>query len=81
VSSATEDAARHMDGIYRYQRYIYTATRKYYLLGGDRLLNELQPDDGSIVLEILAAAPVETSSMPRDAVRMPGSSVSTFRAR
>jgi S-adenosylmethionine-diacylgycerolhomoserine-N-methlytransferase len=52
VSSATEDAARHMDGIYRYQRYIYNATRKYYLLGRDRLLNELQPEDGSIVLEI-----------------------------
>jgi len=52
VTSATEDAARHMDGIYRYQRYIYDATRKYYLLGRDRLLDELQPDDGSTVLEI-----------------------------
>ena len=52
MSSATQDAARHMDGIYQYQRYIYNATRKYYLLGRDRLLNELQPDDGSTVLEI-----------------------------
>ena len=52
MSSATQDAARHMDGIYKYQRYIYNATRKYYLLGRDRLLNELQPDDGSTVLEI-----------------------------
>jgi S-adenosylmethionine-diacylgycerolhomoserine-N-methlytransferase len=52
VSSATQDAARHMDGIYKYQRYIYNATRKYYLLGRDRLLNELQPDDGSTVLEV-----------------------------
>jgi S-adenosylmethionine-diacylgycerolhomoserine-N-methlytransferase len=52
VSSATQDAARHMDVIYRHQRHIYNATRKYYLLGRDRLLNELQPDDGSIVLEI-----------------------------
>jgi S-adenosylmethionine-diacylgycerolhomoserine-N-methlytransferase len=52
VSSATEDAARHMDGIYRHQRHIYNATRKYYLLGRDRLLNDLQPDDGSIVLEV-----------------------------
>ncbi len=41
-----------MDGIYQYQRYIYDATRKYYLLGRDRLLDELQPDDGSTVLEI-----------------------------
>ncbi len=52
MSSATQDAARHMDSIYRYQRYIYNATRKYYLLGRDRLLNELQPDDGSTIVEV-----------------------------
>jgi len=52
VSIATQDAARHMDGIYKYQRYIYNATRKYYLLGRNRLLDELQPDDGSTVLEL-----------------------------
>ena len=52
MSSATQDAARHMDGIYRYQRYIYDGTRKYYLFGRDRLLDELQPDDGSTVLEV-----------------------------
>ena len=52
MSSTTQDAARHMDGIYKYQRYIYDATRKYYLLGRDRLLNELQPDEGSLVLEV-----------------------------
>jgi S-adenosylmethionine-diacylgycerolhomoserine-N-methlytransferase len=47
-----QDAAIHMDRNYKHQRYIYNATRKYYLLGRDRLLNELQPDDGSTVLEI-----------------------------
>lgn len=52
MSSAALDAARHMDGIYKYQRFIYNATRKYYLLGRDRLLDELRPDDGSTVLEI-----------------------------
>ena len=52
MSRATQDAARHMDNIYKYQLYIYNATRKYYLLGRDRLLDELQPDDGSTVLEI-----------------------------
>ena len=41
-----------MDGIYKYQRYIYNGTRKYYLFGRDRLLNDLQPDDGSTVLEV-----------------------------
>ena len=45
-------AAEHMDAIYRYQRYIYDATRKYYLLGRDRLLAELQPPAGGSVLEI-----------------------------
>ena len=52
MSTATQDAARHMDGIYKYQRYIYNATRKYYLLGRDRLLDELQSDDVSTVLEV-----------------------------
>ena len=41
-----------MDGIYRYQRYIYDATRKYYLLGRDRLLDDLQPPPGGTILEI-----------------------------
>ena len=45
-------AAADMDAIYRYQRYIYDATRKYYLLGRDRLLSELDPLAGGSVLEI-----------------------------
>lgn len=46
------DAATHMDGIYRYQRYIYDATRKYFLLGRDRLLDGLKPPRGGSILEI-----------------------------
>lgn len=46
------DHRAHMDGIYRYQRYIYDATRKYYLLGRDRLLDDLQPPPGGTILEI-----------------------------
>ena len=46
------DHRAHMDGIYRYQRYIYDATRKYYLLGRDRLLDDLQPPAGGTILEI-----------------------------
>jgi S-adenosylmethionine-diacylgycerolhomoserine-N-methlytransferase len=46
------DAAHRMDGIYRYQRYIYDVTRKFYLLGRDRLLDELEPADGATVLEV-----------------------------
>lgn len=50
--NAGDDAAQAMDGIYRRQRYVYDATRKYYLLGRDRLLAELDPPDGGSVLEI-----------------------------
>lgn len=45
-------AAQRMDQIYRYQRYIYNVTRRYYLLGRTTLQNELQPPDGGRVLEI-----------------------------
>lgn len=46
------DAARHMDGIYRYQRYIYDASRKYFLLGRDRMLDGLAVPAGGTVLEV-----------------------------
>lgn len=46
------DHAAHMDGIYRYQRYIYDLTRKYYLLGRDRMIADLKPPLGGTVLEI-----------------------------
>lgn len=52
VSGGEGDAARHMDGIYRYQRYIYDVSRKYYLLGRDRLLDDLRPQQGGTVLEV-----------------------------
>lgn len=45
-------AAQHMDAIYRYQRYVYDATRKFYLLGRDRVIEELAPPPGGRVLEI-----------------------------
>jgi S-adenosylmethionine-diacylgycerolhomoserine-N-methlytransferase len=41
-----------MDGIYRYQRYIYDITRKFYLLGRDRMIDGLAVPDGGTVLEI-----------------------------
>jgi S-adenosylmethionine-diacylgycerolhomoserine-N-methlytransferase len=41
-----------MDGVYRWQRHIYDATRKYYLLGRDRLIDELAPPPGGTVLEV-----------------------------
>jgi S-adenosylmethionine-diacylgycerolhomoserine-N-methlytransferase len=46
------DAAREMDAIYRLQRHIYDASRKYYLLGRDVLLDTLAPPHGGTVLEV-----------------------------
>jgi S-adenosylmethionine-diacylgycerolhomoserine-N-methlytransferase len=41
-----------MDRLYRRQRHVYDLTRKYYLLGRDRLITRLSPPAGSRVLEI-----------------------------
>ena len=41
-----------MDAVYRRQRYFYDATRKYFLFGRDRLIEELEPGPGDRVLEI-----------------------------
>lgn len=52
AASAAEDAAGLMDKIYRWQRHIYDATRKFYLLGRDGLIDGLKPPAGAAVLEI-----------------------------
>lgn len=44
--------AERMDAIYRWQRPIYDATRKFYLLGRDRLIDTLDPPPGGTVLEL-----------------------------
>lgn len=46
------DHAGQMDAIYRYQRHIYDASRKYYLLGRDRLIRELDAPAGTSILEV-----------------------------
>lgn len=46
------DHAARMDAIYRGQRHIYDLTRKYYLLGRDRLIEELDCQPGQAVLEV-----------------------------
>jgi len=45
-------AAALMDRLYRRQRHFYDVTRKYYLLGRDRLIEGLAPPPGGRVLEI-----------------------------
>ena len=37
----TGDTAQRMDRMYRYQRHIYDATRKFYLLGRDGLIERM----------------------------------------
>ena len=44
-----------MDGVYRYQRHIYDLTRKYYLLGRDGLIADLDVPAGGAVLEMAEA--------------------------
>jgi S-adenosylmethionine-diacylgycerolhomoserine-N-methlytransferase len=46
------DAHENMDRMYRMQRYFYDVTRKYYLLGRDKLLNEMEVRPGESVLEV-----------------------------
>jgi len=50
--AAIGDAAEAMNRNYRYQRHIYDLTRKYYLLGRDRLIAAVEPGPGDAILEI-----------------------------
>jgi S-adenosylmethionine-diacylgycerolhomoserine-N-methlytransferase len=47
-----DEATSRMNRMYRRQRHIYDGTRRYYLLGRDRLISGLQPAPGANVLEI-----------------------------
>ncbi|GJL84456.1 MAG: O-methyltransferase [Micavibrio sp.] len=42
----------NMNRMYRMTRHIYDATRKYYLLGRDHLINNLNPKDGENICEV-----------------------------
>ena len=46
------ETTRRMNRMYRRQRHIYNATRRYYLLGRDQMIARLQPKAGARVLEI-----------------------------
>lgn len=46
------DAFDKMDRMYRYQRHFYDLTRKYYLLGRDRLLQQMEIKPDEHVLEV-----------------------------
>lgn len=54
MSAATEgsDQKGLMDATYALHRHFYDFTRKFYLLGRDRLIRELNPPKGGTVLEV-----------------------------
>ena len=52
VSDGGGSHAALMDGVYRWQRHVYDLTRKYYLLGRDRMIAGLGVPAGGTVLEI-----------------------------
>lgn len=52
MTLTSEHHAAAMDRMYRFQRHIYDATRRYYLLGRDRLVRDLKVPKGGTVLEV-----------------------------
>lgn len=49
----TEDQIKkNMDNMYRWTRHIYDLTRKYYLLGRDKLIQELDAKTGQYICEV-----------------------------
>jgi S-adenosylmethionine-diacylgycerolhomoserine-N-methlytransferase len=49
---SNQDHRKLMDKVYRHQRYLYDFTRKYYLLGRDRLIRDLAVQPGERLVEI-----------------------------
>src|SRR5258707_1269889 len=52
TSANTAEHAQKMDRIYKLQRHFYDVTRKYFLLGRDRLLERMEIRPGMTLLEI-----------------------------
>jgi S-adenosylmethionine-diacylgycerolhomoserine-N-methlytransferase len=54
ITMEAGDPRRQMDRMYRHQRHIYDLTRRYYLLGRDRLLDRLATElpKGALVCEV-----------------------------
>ena len=52
MRNAATEPYEKMDAMYRYQRYFYDATRRFYLLGRDRLIQKMTIGEGDRVAEI-----------------------------
>ncbi len=48
----TQNHTTKMDNIYRFQRYIYDLTRKFYLFGRDTIIREMKISPGDTILEM-----------------------------
>ena len=51
-SSRSTDAAQKMNRMYRWTRHVYDSTRHYYLLGRDRMLDQIAQQPAGRVLEV-----------------------------
>ncbi|MGA1028711.1 MAG: class I SAM-dependent methyltransferase [Burkholderiaceae bacterium] len=47
-----EGPGRRMDDVYRWTRHVYDLSRPFFLLGRNRLVDQLKPDPGSTILEM-----------------------------
>ncbi|MBX4997543.1 class I SAM-dependent methyltransferase [Rhizobium lentis] len=52
TAGKSDQHASLMDGMYRYQRHIYDLTRKYYLLGRDSSIRNLDVPENGTLLEV-----------------------------
>ncbi len=51
-NTSEEQTKKNMDDMYRWTRHVYDLTRKYYLLGRDHLIENLDAKDGEHICEV-----------------------------
>lgn len=51
-ANSEDQIKKNMDNMYRWTRHVYDLTRKYYLLGRDHLIDNLDAKDGENVCEV-----------------------------
>ena len=52
IVSREDQIKRDMDSMYRWTRHVYDASRKYYLLGRDRLIENMNAKDNELICEV-----------------------------
>lgn len=51
-TAESQNAREHMNAMYKWTRHVYDASRKYYLLGRDHLIEHIKPNRNNIVCEV-----------------------------